>query len=393
MNNLIVNLKVLSGDESGTVFRLTGAGAVIGRSPDADIALPAEKSLSRKHARVNISDGKVSVIDLGSQNGVFVADKKTKDAELADGNKLRLGKVLFEVSIEPSQQFEVADRNTMKLAEKPLNEVEQGRGDEPYLPPEEESGRGKGSAVLVLLLVLVILGLYFVEWANTTINRKSSEEFIIKRNEKLVILLPGAAKGFNIESDIKIQNHSELGNVVRPRKFDGLIGTKHTTNVLVVEGKVNGNADIQVYKAGKLLRKYKIFVRGLIARDWDDRALSKDSYRRMAERKLEEARILKAKQAYEASLALAEASELFLRAGEGMRSEKADVEKKDIQRKLSRRIAALYDEARVLIVGAHGVNTDVSAAYEKLAEIKRLVPDQRSIDWQFANIVQDKIKR
>ncbi|MDZ7343278.1 MAG: SpoIIE family protein phosphatase [candidate division KSB1 bacterium] len=69
-------------------------GATIGRHEDNDITLP-DDSLSRFHARIEYCQGKFFIYDLGSRNGVFVNESKTRRRELKDFDRITLGKTFF----------------------------------------------------------------------------------------------------------------------------------------------------------------------------------------------------------------------------------------------------------------------------------------------------------
>ena len=81
----------------GTRFRVTpGAVLEIGRSQDAQISIPEVPSLSRTHARLRFTEGRVSLEDLGSRNGTFVNDRATRGAlELRSGDRFQVGAVHF----------------------------------------------------------------------------------------------------------------------------------------------------------------------------------------------------------------------------------------------------------------------------------------------------------
>ena len=65
---------------------------MLGRSADADLPLPDEPTLSRKHAEVVRQGGKVTVKDLGSKNGTFVNGVAASDPiTLHNGDEVRLG--------------------------------------------------------------------------------------------------------------------------------------------------------------------------------------------------------------------------------------------------------------------------------------------------------------
>lgn len=66
---------------------------VIGRDEDA-VAWIESASVSRRHARIVVSEGKATLEDLGSKNGTFVGGRKvTSPVVLADGDEIRVGLV------------------------------------------------------------------------------------------------------------------------------------------------------------------------------------------------------------------------------------------------------------------------------------------------------------
>jgi pSer/pThr/pTyr-binding forkhead associated (FHA) protein len=79
-------------------FRLTpGSVKTIGRASGADFIVDVAL-VSRVHCRLTATDGHVEVEDLSSTNGTFVNDKKVDRANLASGDRLRVGRV--ELTIE-----------------------------------------------------------------------------------------------------------------------------------------------------------------------------------------------------------------------------------------------------------------------------------------------------
>jgi DNA-binding winged helix-turn-helix (wHTH) protein len=72
-------------------FPLNEGENVIGRDPD--VAVPINASVvSRRHARVIVSEGVVRIEDLSSKNGTFVASERVTDARtLADGDVITVG--------------------------------------------------------------------------------------------------------------------------------------------------------------------------------------------------------------------------------------------------------------------------------------------------------------
>lgn len=73
-------------------IRLTAGVTRIGRAEDNDLFL-LDGSLSRQHARVEVEDGRVTLVDLGSTNGTFVEGERIDRRELVGGEALRCGSV------------------------------------------------------------------------------------------------------------------------------------------------------------------------------------------------------------------------------------------------------------------------------------------------------------
>jgi len=79
-------------------FRLTpGAVKTVGRATRADFIVDAAL-VSRVHCRLTATDRHVEVEDLSSTNGIFVNDKKVRRANLASGDRLRVGRI--ELTVE-----------------------------------------------------------------------------------------------------------------------------------------------------------------------------------------------------------------------------------------------------------------------------------------------------
>lgn len=73
-------------------IRLAEGGTRVGRAEDNDLFL-LDRSLSRHHARVEVEDGRVTLVDLGSTNGTFVDEERIDRRELRGGETLRFGSV------------------------------------------------------------------------------------------------------------------------------------------------------------------------------------------------------------------------------------------------------------------------------------------------------------
>ena len=72
---------------------------VIGRDPDVEIFLNSA-GVSRRHARIGISTGRVTIEDLGSKNGTFVGDERVEGTRsLDDGDVIGVGSVKLTLRI------------------------------------------------------------------------------------------------------------------------------------------------------------------------------------------------------------------------------------------------------------------------------------------------------
>jgi pSer/pThr/pTyr-binding forkhead associated (FHA) protein len=87
-------LQTLTEDESHKLFRVVpGAIKTVGRATGADFIVDAAL-VSRVHCRLtSLPDGGLEVRDLESTNGAFLNGKRVGSARLADGDRLRVGRV------------------------------------------------------------------------------------------------------------------------------------------------------------------------------------------------------------------------------------------------------------------------------------------------------------
>ena len=97
-----VKLKVLTGSHEGKEIGITTDKFLIGRSESCQLR-PKSESVSRKHCIIVQKDGRVLIQDLKSRNGTYLNDKRlstSKATVVKPGDQLRIGKLMFEVSIE-----------------------------------------------------------------------------------------------------------------------------------------------------------------------------------------------------------------------------------------------------------------------------------------------------
>lgn len=83
-------------------FPLREGSTLIGRDPENPVSI-LHKSLSRQHARLEIADGKVALVDLQSKNGTFVRGARVTTSELMPGDTFTCGAVNFKLVVEDAE--------------------------------------------------------------------------------------------------------------------------------------------------------------------------------------------------------------------------------------------------------------------------------------------------
>lgn len=87
-------LVVLYGGSIGKKHELGPGVSTIGRDPLSTIALDAD-SVSRSHARIEVTKDATWVYDLGSTNGTFVNDVPIEKQKLSSGDLVKVGDIIF----------------------------------------------------------------------------------------------------------------------------------------------------------------------------------------------------------------------------------------------------------------------------------------------------------
>ncbi|GAB3076091.1 FhaA domain-containing protein [Nocardioides zeae] len=89
---------------NGTRHPLTPPGAVVGRGTDADVRIN-DPGVSRRHIEFRVGSSQhggplqVSVVDLGSTNGMLVDGQKVAQSPLDDGSVVRIGNTTMTVRL------------------------------------------------------------------------------------------------------------------------------------------------------------------------------------------------------------------------------------------------------------------------------------------------------
>lgn len=92
----IAMAKVVAGPDTGREYPLQRGTSHVGRGRDCEVQIN-DASVSRRHAKLLVADV-VEVTDLGSSNGVVVADEQVDRAILREGETFTIGDTTFEIS-------------------------------------------------------------------------------------------------------------------------------------------------------------------------------------------------------------------------------------------------------------------------------------------------------
>src|SRR5713226_8072982 len=84
----------ISGPLKGSEFPLHSGEFAIGRESSNAIWLE-HPSVSRRHCVVRVGDGRSTILDLDSRNGIFVNRLPVKERELENGDEVRIGEYVF----------------------------------------------------------------------------------------------------------------------------------------------------------------------------------------------------------------------------------------------------------------------------------------------------------
>ena len=101
---------------NGMKHPLDPPGIVIGRGTEADLRIN-DPGVSRRHAEIRVSTNDtsgtdVSVVDLGSTNGMLVNGSRVQQATLEDGGTIKIGNTTMTVRFLPHGSGDAAGRST-----------------------------------------------------------------------------------------------------------------------------------------------------------------------------------------------------------------------------------------------------------------------------------------
>jgi pSer/pThr/pTyr-binding forkhead associated (FHA) protein len=101
---MICIIDILKGPAAGKRIYLRERQCLeVGRTVSADFSIPTDSHMSRRHFLIDSTTDTIRVRDVGSSNGTFVNDQRITVAELKDGDTIRAGVTIFQVSFRNSE--------------------------------------------------------------------------------------------------------------------------------------------------------------------------------------------------------------------------------------------------------------------------------------------------
>ncbi len=114
---MVVNLIVLSGVHQGRRIPVAVPEFLIGRDPGCHLR-PASKSVGWQHCAIVIKRGRIFLRDETGEEGTFVNRRLLVggEVELADGDHIAVGPLLFLVTVEPEAAAELQKPDALEAA-------------------------------------------------------------------------------------------------------------------------------------------------------------------------------------------------------------------------------------------------------------------------------------
>ncbi len=93
-------IRVYRGNDLIKQFELGEGRVTIGRTEDNELVL-ADEGVSRQHAAIEYADGEYSIVDLGSQNGVFLNSEKVEKQPLKYWDEIQIHNFVIKFMSKP----------------------------------------------------------------------------------------------------------------------------------------------------------------------------------------------------------------------------------------------------------------------------------------------------
>lgn len=101
--NIDFRLVHVTAQGAGAAFRLREGTQLVGRDKNCEILL-MDKSVSREHARVTVTNGCVHIEDLSSRNGTFIENHQIGEGVLVPEQGIMFGQLAFQLKVIPPEE-------------------------------------------------------------------------------------------------------------------------------------------------------------------------------------------------------------------------------------------------------------------------------------------------
>ena len=109
-----VNLVMFKSDGQRKDFPLVNTVSVIGRGEECELQIPL-LNVSRRHCELRLDGDIIRVKDLASSNGTYLNNQRISEGELAAGDRLAIGPIVFTVQVDgqPEEVSPIKSRGQM----------------------------------------------------------------------------------------------------------------------------------------------------------------------------------------------------------------------------------------------------------------------------------------
>ena len=129
----MIRVAIYRGNDPVRYTDIPQGTARIGRAPENDVVLEdATKGVSRVHAELRQENGRWVVVDLNSQNGVWIGDRRVMRQEIQPGTAISLGP--YEIVLEEADTHLVSEDSDEATGMPHRQPRERGDGAPRYVP-------------------------------------------------------------------------------------------------------------------------------------------------------------------------------------------------------------------------------------------------------------------
>ena len=253
-----------AGPNMGRKYDLKGKTITLGRDPSSDIVISSD-SVSRRHARLSLENGRRLLTDLQSTNGSYVNDQPIISDFLEHGNQVKIGDTIFKYLVGSDVETAYHEEIYRMTIIDGLTGIFNKRYFMEALEKEMSRAQRYGRALSILMFDIDLFkrvndtyghlaGDYVLQALARLISTRSRREEIFARygGEEFVIILPETLKDGALELAEQLRRRVASYTFV----FEGeeipltiSIGVATTINEGITEAELIKKADEKLYLA------------------------------------------------------------------------------------------------------------------------------------------------